>query len=359
MRYSVLICAAVGIAGLVLGCGGGKPSSATGRTVDVEVPNVRAKIVEPGPAYQDDQIGPAVPYIAEEYRIRTGDVIEIGVWGESDMTKRVTVGPDGRISYYMATSLLASGKTIGQLQSALVEKLKTYFKQPEVYISLENSAGNFVSVTGIVKSPGLYKITNESRLVDIIAQAGGIPLGTTSYGENFAEVADLSQAFVLRGDAFVPVDFQVLFGGRSSGPRDLAVNNVLLQPNDRIYVPSAVKLDNKVFVVGAVRNPQMVRFSKDITFLEALTRAGDVPEAAWERKAFIVRGRMNQPEIIPVNARQVRTGQVADITLKAGDVVFLPKTPLAKATEVISQLDTVFGGVTKAEAAFGVRFDRN
>jgi polysaccharide export outer membrane protein len=275
------------------------------------------------------------------------------------MTKQVTVGPDGRISYFLATELIASGKTLGDLQKILTGKLEAQYKRPQIFVSLLNSAGNFVSVTGVVRNPGLVRITNETRLVDAIAMSGGIPLGSTQYGENFAEVADLSQAFVLRGEQFLPVNFEVLFGKKATGARDIAVNNVLLRPNDRIYVPPAVSINNKIFVVGAVRVPHVIHYSKEITFLEAVVRAGDVPEQAWERRSFIVRGRMNNPTIIPVNARQVRTGKVPDIVLQPGDVVFVPKTPLAKATEVIGQLDTVFQGVTSAEAAYKVRFDRD
>ncbi len=278
------------------------------------------------------------------YRLRTGDVVEIGVWGEDDMTKRITVGPDGRISYYKATEIRTAGRTLKKLREILQEKLAEDFKNPEVFASLINSAGNFVSITGGVKNPGLYSISNETRLRDLIKRAGGLlPNGESDEG------------VILRGSNLVDVDFDKLFDKKKAGAREIALNNVLLQPNDRIHIPTAIRLDNMVFVVGAVRVPRAIRYSKSITFLEALVTAGDVPAGAWERKWFIVRGRMNKPAIIPVNARQIRTGKMKDIALQSGDVIFLPKVPLEKTAEVIRQLDVIFGAVNQAGRASNVK----
>jgi polysaccharide export outer membrane protein len=360
MRKLVLFGAMLATAMTFCGCGKKEPPAAKlGEGVDVVVPNYRGKIYDPGEAMSDPDIGPLAPPVAQVYHIRTGDELEVGVWGEDDMTKHITVGPDGRISYFLATEILASGRTVKQLKTRLRQELKKQFKDPEVFVSLVNSAGNFVSVTGVVRRPGLYKISNESRLVDVIAQAGGIPLGTSRFGENFAEIADLTQSFVIRGHRFLDVDFEKLFGRKRASAREIALNNVIVQPKDRVYIAPAIRMDNKVFVVGAVRAPRVVHFSGKISFLEAIVQAGDVPEAAWERKSFIVRGRMNKPKIIPVNAREVRVGRIADIQLQAGDVVFVPKTPLAKTVEVIRQLDTIFSGITSAERASKVKmFDR-
>ena len=59
------------------------------------------------------------------YRIRVGDVVEIGLWGE-EMTKRIAVGPDGRISYFLATEVLASGCSLKELRGLLQEILKKH-----------------------------------------------------------------------------------------------------------------------------------------------------------------------------------------------------------------------------------------
>lgn len=339
------------------GTSGAKPEEPP---VVIEVSGARPPDLAPGGAKPDERFGPEPSRLSEPYRIRTDDVLEIGVWGEDDMTRRVRVGPDGCISYFRVTELRAAGLSLRELQRELArnDNLGKYYREtPEVFVNLVDSAGNFVSVTGVVRYPGLYKISNETRLADVIAKAGGIPLGSSALGERNWEVADLSQASVLRGDQFLDVEFSTLFGPRID-PREMAANNVLMRPNDRIFIPSAVSLDNKVFVVGEVRNPRVIRYSKEISFLEALLEAGDVPVTAKERGAFIVRGRFKKPEIIAVNAKAVRTGDKPDVALKPGDVVYVPKTALAKTVDVVRQLDVIFSGVADAERAYMVRFDR-
>jgi len=310
---------------------------------------------DPAVPPRDPNIGPALPKVNELYRIRTDDMLEIGVWGEEDMKRSVKVGPDGRVSYFQATELMAAGLTLSELRAAVLEQLKPYFKRPVVYVNLVDSAGLFVTVTGQVGRPGIYKITNETRVLDVITQAGGIPLGASRYGFGVVdtEIADLSRAYLLRGERFEPVDFTKLFGDKDKvDPRELLANNVRVMANDHIYIPSAIKLDNKIYVLGQVGSPGLIQFSKDITFLEAIARCGDVPEAAWERKSFVVRGRLTNPEIIEVNTREIRTGKSPDFYLKAGDVVFVPQTPLTKAAHVLGQMSAIIGGMNTVDAAY-------
>jgi polysaccharide export outer membrane protein len=312
-------------------------------------------VAEPAQPPGDDRIGPALPKISELYRIRTDDMLEIGVWGEEDTKRSIRVGPDGRISYMMATELMVAGLTLGELKAAVHDQLKDLYKRPVVYVSLLDSAGLFVTVTGQVGHPGIYKITNETKLIDVVTQAGGIPLGASRYGLGVAdtEIADLSRSYLLRGERFEPVDFTKLFGNKEEvDPRELVANNVKLRPNDHVYIASAIKLDNKIYVLGMVGSPGLIQFSKDITFLEAIARSGDIPGTGWERKSFIIRGRLTNPQIIEVNARKIRVGEEKDFYLKAGDVVFVPKTPLTKAAEVLGQMSAVISGMNSADSAY-------
>ena len=81
-----------------------------------------------------------------------------------------------------------------------------------------------------------------------------------------------------------------------------------------------------------------MRYSQKITFLEAVAEAGGVKTSAWERRGFIVRGRLTAPTVIPVSVRAVMMGAVRDVALEPGDIVLVPKTALAKFEEVTEQI---------------------
>ena len=107
-RFSILALAVL----ILAGCGGRRM---------VSVPTVG-----------DEKVGPSIGRLPDRpYRLRNGDLLEIGVWGEDDMTRRLTVGPDGRISYYKATEIMAACRTLEALRETLKEELAKDFRNPE------------------------------------------------------------------------------------------------------------------------------------------------------------------------------------------------------------------------------------
>jgi len=280
---------------------------------------------------------PEPPQGPEPYRVRTGDLLTISVLGEPDMTMTLPVGPDGRISYYIARDVVAAGRTFEELRAEITDKLREHFKDPQVTVSGHEYRGNTVAVLGLVSRPGEYIVRSDTRLLDVIAMAGGIafnPYWSAVYSMGM-DIADLRRAFLLRGDKFVDVDFEALF---SRDEAAVAANNVIVQAGDRIYIPSAATLENKVMVLGEVVSPKVVRYQRDVSFLEAIAEAGGVKESAWERRAFIVRGSLRRPAVIPISLREVAMGAAPDVPLRSGDIVYVPKTALGKVDEIARQL---------------------
>ena len=299
-------------------------------------PLVSGPVMAPEEAPRPVERVPRQPVRPLRYRIRTGDVLTISVMGEPDMTETLPVGPDGRISYYVANDLVAAGRTFEELRTEIEERLRSHFKDPKVTAIGKEYKGNTVTVLGQVRNPGGYVVRMDTRLLDVIAMAGGIarsPYGGGAYG--VFELANLRGAFLLRGDRFVDADFEGLF---SEDEQLVSYNNVYIQAGDRVYIPSAVALENKVMVLGEVVRPMVVRFQRDISVLEAVAEAGGAKESAWERRAFIVRGSLRRPTLLPVNLRELATGGAPDVPLRPGDVVYVPKTALGKAAEIADQI---------------------
>jgi polysaccharide export outer membrane protein len=312
-----------------------------GPALDGVVASKEAREPEP------ERLAPEPPSLGP-YRIRTGDVLTISVLGEPDMTQTVPVGPDGRISYYAAHDMVAAGKTFEELRRGLRESLLPFFKDPEVSVVGKEFTGNTVTILGQVTRPGQYVVRSDTRLLDVVAMAGGI--ARTAYWsgpfQSTVELADLASSFLLRGDRFVDVDFKALFAGTSPA---VARNNVHVRAGDSIYIPSAATLDNRVFVLGEVANPRVVRYQRDMSFLEAVAEAGGVTAGAWERRAFVVRGSLTSPEIVPINLRAAATGAVPNVALRSGDIVYVPKSVLGKTEEIARQLLPLLQGVNSAE----------
>jgi polysaccharide export outer membrane protein len=331
-----LVCSAV--AAVLAGCAGGPEAGALGPGGDLLAPMTVASTLMEGPVEPAEPKRLTAPLAPRPgpYRIRTGDVLTISVLGEPDMTRTMPVGPEGRISYYIAHSVVAAGRTFEELRNLLAERLRVHFKQPQLTVSGHEYKGNTAAVLGFVGRPGQYVVRSDTRLLDVIAMAGGVAKGRSLTGAyEGIELADMRNAFVLRDDAFVDVDFEALF---SKDGEKVAVNNVPILAGDRVYIPSSSSLDNKVFVLGEVNRPRVFRFQRDVSLLEAIAEAGGVTDTAWERRAFVVRGSLKRPSVIPVDLRKLTVGAAPDVALRSGDIVFVPKTALGKLEEVTRQI---------------------
>ena len=67
-------------------------------------------------------------------RIAAGDLINISVRGEPDLTTTLSVPADGRISFPLVDALRAAGLTPDELEILLTQKLRRYISDPQVSV---------------------------------------------------------------------------------------------------------------------------------------------------------------------------------------------------------------------------------
>ncbi len=172
------------------------------------------KASEPG-------IPPAQP---GEYRIGPGDVLEIMVWKEPDLSRTVSVRLDGKISLPLVDEIEAAGHTLLQVKALITEALKDYVDAPAVYVLLVENRSKKIYIQGQVNAPGEYVLVKDMTVLQAIAMAGG-----------FAEWADKTDIVVMRktpkGQTRIEVDYK-----RAVSGKDLR-QNIALQPDDVLIVP--------------------------------------------------------------------------------------------------------------------------
>lgn len=112
------------------------------------------------------------------YRIGVGDDLQIQVWRNDDLSAKVPVRPDGKISSPLVGDIVAAGLTTQELAKAVTEKLSTYIRNPEVTVIVANPvSADFlrrVRVTGSVRTPVSVSYRQGMTALDIVLQAGGL-----------------------------------------------------------------------------------------------------------------------------------------------------------------------------------------
>ncbi len=143
--------------------------------------------------------------VSPEYRIGNGDVLQISVWGEAELTKTVTVRPDGKISLPLINEVTVAGLTSSAAQTALNQRFAQFIRNPQASVSVAEIHSNLVYVTGRVRRPGAYPLAGSLNVVQLIARAGGL-----------ADHAKQKHVYVLRqsGGSRVNVNYKDVIEGR-------------------------------------------------------------------------------------------------------------------------------------------------
>jgi polysaccharide biosynthesis/export protein len=121
------------------------------------------------------------------YVIGIGDVLDVVIWRNKELSMSVTVRPDGWISYPIAGELRAEGLTPSELQVRLQKGLAEFVASPTITVVVSRVAGFKVSILGKVRQPGRYDAEEFTTVMDVLALAGGPN-----------EYADPDQMYVLR-----------------------------------------------------------------------------------------------------------------------------------------------------------------
>ncbi len=115
-----------------------------------------------------------VPTAAQEYRIGTGDVLQVSVWGEPSLSERAVVRPDGKITLPLLRDVDAKDLTTTEAANNFALQFARFVKKPQVSVVVAEVHSKFVYVTGEVQRPGAYPLLTPINLVQLIARAGGV-----------------------------------------------------------------------------------------------------------------------------------------------------------------------------------------
>ncbi len=184
--------------------------------------------------------------IEPEYILDSGDVIEVAVWRNEDLSRTLTIRPDGRISLPLAGEIKASGLSPEKLSNVIAARLQDkYILDPQVTVIVNEVGSKKILVLGEVKSPGMYTISKRLTALQAIAKSGG-----------YAKHSYLESTVIIRN----PYDKapQVFTADLKSVLKEGKVkNDVLLQPGDIVYVPRTFigKMDDLFSFFGRTIKP--------------------------------------------------------------------------------------------------------
>ncbi|MBN1905186.1 MAG: polysaccharide biosynthesis/export family protein [Deltaproteobacteria bacterium] len=108
------------------------------------------------------------------YKIGPGDILEIIVWNDTQLSRQVVVPPDCMVSYPLAGDINVMGITIAELETEMQERLKAYLPETPVTVSLIAANDLKIYVLGKVNKPGVFPVNLNTDVMQALAMAGGL-----------------------------------------------------------------------------------------------------------------------------------------------------------------------------------------
>lgn len=260
----------------------------------------------------------------KSYLLGPGDVLDVRVFGQSDLGAMAEVDSDGNISSlpFLETPIRAKCRTEKEVQKDIAAAYSKYLKNPQVSVRIaERKSRQPATVFGAVRQPTRIQMIRKVRLNEIMAASGGMterasgtiqilhtePLMCPQAGEEV-------EAEPIEGTR-VPLEIVKIADLKAGKPEA----NPFIRPGDFIVVTEA----EPVYITGSVVSPQGIFMRDQLTLSLALAMVGGVRKEAKTSDVRIYRQKPGAPEqqTIRVDYGAIKKSQKPDILLQAYDVI--------------------------------------
>jgi len=291
------------------------------------------------------------------YLLGPGDVLEVRVFGQPELSSTVQVDGDGNLSSlpFLEQPIRAKCRSDREVQKDIKDAYAKFINNPQVSVRIsERNSRQPATVFGAVRMPSRVEMKRKVRLNELMAVTGGFteraagtiqilhtePLMCPEQGEE-------AQAAPIDGTK-VPLQV-VKIAELRSGKLEA---NPVIRPGDYVLVTEA----EPVYITGAVNSPGGLYLRDQLMLSRALAMVGGARKEAKLTDVKIYRqvpGSANQ-EVIQVDVAAIKKNQKPDFLLQPYDVIEVPEAGMFSSSRIGSTLiNALTGGLSSAISTTG------
>ena len=257
------------------------------------------------------------------YLLGPGDVLDVRVFGQSDLNSLAEVDGDGNISSlpFLEKPIRAMCFTEKEVQRSIATAYAAYIKNPQVSVRIaQRNSRPPATLYGAVRNPMLVTMMRRVRLHELIARSGGVTeraSGTVQVIHTQAEMCPEAGEVVIKRVSTSSVESQMeSFKLRELGNES---GDPFIRPGDVVVVTEG----DPVYITGAVLAPQPIFMKDQLTLGRAIAMAGGAQRLANTGEVHIYRKKdgMIGQEDLKYNYDAIRKGRAKDVLLQAYDII--------------------------------------
>ena len=245
-----------------------------------------------------------------------GDVVSLRFYYNKNLNDEVTITPDGVISLQLIGVISVAGLTTAEAGTLIATRYAKYFGSakgtdyalnPGDLLSARFYYHSELNEDVVVRPDGKISL----QLIGEIPAAGKTPSELNlQVRQAYANLIDRPDVTVLVREFKSP---EVAISVKEAGSR-------------------------KVFAGGEIARPGVIPLSSGLKLLDVLMMAGGVLTTGELETVLLLRyNGTPSPSAYSVDLTRVLSGENSDILLRSYDVVYVPKTPIAKVNTFVDQ----------------------
>nr|WP_086200111.1 polysaccharide biosynthesis/export family protein [Acinetobacter sp. ANC 4169] len=276
----------------------------------------------------------------KNYKLSPGDILSIYLWAYPEITPPTNtinneqavqangyqIDQQGYIQFPMIGRYKAAGKSLTQVNQELHNQLSRYLKTPDVIARVLSYQGQRFSVQGNVMKGGQFSLSDQPVSVyAALGMAGGV---NSQQGDN------TSITLVRQGRTYQLNSIELEKSG-------LSLHNLLIQPNDTLYVNS--RENQKIYVMGeSGKNQSLPMRDQGMSLSDVLGESlGLNPLSASRSKIYVVRSHIvdTSTEVYQLDLTSIADFGLANkFKMRSNDIVYVDASGLARWQRVINQM---------------------
>jgi polysaccharide export outer membrane protein len=293
----------------------------------------------------------------KSYLLGPGDVIDVRVFGQPDLSSNVQVDSDGNLSSlpFLEQPIPAKCRTDKDVQKDIAAAYTKFINNPQVSVRVtERNSRQPATIFGAVNQPTRVEMKRSVRLNELVAVAAGFteraagtiqilhtePLMCPGPGEE-AEAAPIDGTRI----PLQVIRISELRAGKSQA-------NPVIRPGDYVLVTEA----EPVYITGAVMSPGGIYLRDQLMLSRAIAMVGGTRKEAKLGDVRVYRLEPGSAEQVVhhVDLGAIKKNKEPDFLLKPYDVIEVSESSMFSGNRIGSTLmNAITGGISNAAASTG------